>query len=165
MSKEVRVSSNQATYTGYVSVSNAIQLPSDCRAVQSLRVNDGGIYRELKPLPPEALANTTSACRLGYVAQGRVLQLIGGADQPDFALSYYQAIPPLAGSPLQVNWLIQREPGLYLYASLLEASPYIQDDSRALVWAQQYKDILERMQADDNGARYGNAPAQRITGP
>ena len=136
MSKDVRVSSNQATYAGLVSMANTIQLPTDCRQVQELRVNDGGIYRELKPLPPSALADMACATRLGYVTVGRTLQLIGGSDQPDFALSYYQAIPSLADSPLQVNWLIQREPGLYLYASLLEASPYIQDDSRSLVWAQ-----------------------------
>ena len=158
------MSSNQATYTGYVSVSNAIQLPSDCRAVQSL---PGERWRHLSrteaaprpkrwrtPLPPAGSG----------MAQGRVLQLIGGADQPDFALSYYQAIP--AGGFAATGELADpARAGLYLYASLLETSPYIQDDSRALVGRSNTRDILERMQVEDNGQRYGNAPMQRITGP
>jgi hypothetical protein len=165
MNKDVRVADMLATYTGLVSLNNSIQLPADCRSVQALRVNDGGAYREMKPLPPTRLTEADAASRLGYVAQGRVLQLIGGSGQPDFALDYYQAIPALADSPMQINWLIQREPGLYLYASLLEASPYIQDDNRAAVWAQQYRDILDAMHAEDGYRRYGNAPSATVGGP
>lgn len=165
MNRDVRVATMQATYAGIVSLANSIQLPADCRAVQSLRINDGGVYREIKPLPPSALADTLSGVTIGYVTQGRMLQLIGANGQPDFALSYYQAIPSLADSPMQVNWLIQREPGLYLYATLMEASPYIQDDARSQVWAMQYGDILDKMRTEDDGIRYGNAPTQRICGP
>lgn len=151
----------QATRTGLVSTDNTIQLPTDCRAVQSLRINTGGIYKEIHPLPPERLADAaiTSSFPAGYVAVQGVLQLIGGNGQPDYALTYWQAVPALATAPMNVNWLLTREPGLYLYATLLEASPYIQDAGQAQVWVQQYKSILEGMQAEDASARYGNAPA------
>lgn len=164
MSKDLRVSAMQDTYSGIVSLNNTIQLPSDCREVLALRVTDSGLQRELKPLPPSQLA-TTSCVRLGYVTRGRMLQCVGGTDQPNFYLEYLKAIPALADAPLQMNWLIQREPGVYLYAALLEASPYLQDDSRALVWAQQYGDIVEKMNAEEAGLRYGNAPAQVFGGP
>lgn len=57
------------------------------------------------------------------------------------------------------NWLIQREPGLYLYGALLEASPYLGDDAKATVWVAQYQDILKGMQVEDDRARYGNSPS------
>ena len=152
----------QATRTGLVNTDNAIQLPADCRQVQSLRLNAGdGTYAEIHPLPPERLAEAslTSTFPIGYVRVGQVLQIVGGNGQPDYALTYWQAIPALATAPMNVNWLIQREPGAYLYATLLEASPYIQDAGQAQVWVQQYQSILAGMQAEDANARYGNAPA------
>jgi hypothetical protein len=150
----------QATRTGLIASDNTIQLPGDCRRVQSLRVNVGGVYQEVHPLPPERLADTvTTAYPLGYVVVNGVANLIGGNGQPDYALTYFQQVPALATAPMNVNWLIQREPGLYLYATLLEAAPYIQDAGMAQVWAQQYASLLDGVQAEDAGARYGNAPA------
>lgn len=90
--------------------------------------------------------------------------IIGGTGSNAYKLTYWQGIPPLATSPLNRNWLIQREPGLYLYGTLLEASPYIQDDSRAAIWVTQYRDILEGMNAQDGRARYGTAPRMNTVG-
>ena len=128
--------------------------------MQSLRVNVGGVYLELHPLPPERLADTiTTAFPVGYVAVNGVATLVGGSGQPDYALTYIQQIPALESAPMNVNWLILREPGMYLYATLLEAAPYIQDNGMAEVWAQQYANLLEGMRTEDAEARYGNAPA------
>lgn len=139
---------------------NKVQLPSDCREVQSLRIANGGLYTEIHPLPPARLADTlTTAFPVGYVTVNGVLQLIGGSGSPAYTMTYWQEIPDLATAPMNRNWLIQREPGLYLYGALLEASPYVADDARAIVWATQYRDILEGMQKEDDRARYGNAPA------
>lgn len=88
-----------------------------------------------------------------------MLQLIGGNSTPDYKVTYYEAIPSLDVAPYDVNWLLQREPGAYLYASLLEASPYLHDNQQAVAWAAQYKDILEGMRREDDSARYGNAPS------
>jgi hypothetical protein len=62
-------------------------------------------------------------------------------------------------SPNDVNWLLLREPALYLYASLLEAEPYLKNDKRTVVWAQMYKDLLQGMHAESDSARYGNNPS------
>jgi hypothetical protein len=149
----------QVTDTGTVADDNTITLPSDCRAVQSVRVNVGGPYQELHPLPPERLADVplTTAYPVGYVTVGRVLQVVGGSGAIDYALTYFQQVPALADS--DVNWLVLREPGLYLYATLLEASPYIKDADSAQVWAAQYQALLDAITAEDSRARYGNAPA------
>jgi len=62
------------------------------------------------------------------------------------------------------NWVIQNEPGLYLYGALVEASPYLRDDERTLLWATQFKAIIDSLNKQDGDARYGNAPAQMVGG-
>ena len=126
-----------------VGLPNAIQLPSDCRAVQSLRVNDGGIYREPKPPRPKRwrtpLRLPARVCGSG--SRAATDRRRGPTRFRALSLSSH---PPLADSPLQVNWLIQREPGCTCTPAA-GSPPHIQDDSCALVGAAN-KDILERMQ-------------------
>lgn len=152
----------QFTETGTAS-SLQIPYPDNCRTIQSLRISTGGTYTEIHPLPVERLADTTNTSfPSGYVVVQDVIKLIGGSGSPSYAMTYSQSIPSLT-TTVTTNWLLLREPGLYLYATLLEASPYIQDDNRALVWAQQYSSILDGMLGEDGRSRFGNAP--RIQAP
>ena len=117
-------------------------------------------------MPPEALhTDVRQGTATGYVLVGNSLKLINGSDGDAYTLTYWQEVPDLASSPMNRNWLIQREPGLYLYGALIEASPYLQDDARTTVWVQQYQSILAGMQAEDDRARYGNAPAMQVRTP
>ena len=110
----------------------------------------------------ERLADTVpSAVPVGYVVVNSAIKLIGGAGTETYAMTYMQAIPALSDLA-PVNWLLLREPGIYLYSTLLEASPYIADKDRLAVWVQQYQTILAGMKAEDDQIRYGNAPAIRM---
>jgi hypothetical protein len=46
---------------------------------------------------------------------------------------YYQELEGLSDSN-ESNWLLEDYPNLYLYATLLEATPYLIDDERIEVW-------------------------------
>lgn len=46
---------------------------------------------------------------------------------------YYQELQGLSDSN-ESNWLLEDYPNLYLYATLLEATPYLIDDERIEVW-------------------------------
>lgn len=158
MNRELRLASMQTAATGTVSA-NTITLPDNCRAIQSLRINIGGVFLEIHPLPPERLADTlTTSYPVGYVTVGTTLNLIGGSGTPGYAMTYWLAIPALSDTDTN-NWLLTREPGAYLYGALLEASPYLGDNASAKVWAMQYQDIIAAMQAEDDRARYGNSPS------
>ena len=190
MNKDVRVLSMQAETSGYLN-SPDIYLSTDILELQSVRMTLFGMDYEIPPLAPERMAdrNVNTAMPLGYVRVGYVLYLIGGnietqapgstSTPPTYSLLYFQKIPALSSvgtttdlpgggtettAPNTNNWLLQSEPGLYLYASLIEASPYLQDDARTLVWAEQYKSILTGMRVADDNARYGNAPSTRMRG-
>lgn len=129
-----------------------------------MRVSTGGRMAEIHPLPPESLQDATEgAAVLGYVAIGSTLQVIGGSGTPEYSLTYMQEVPAMSEAA-DTNWLLTREPAIYLYAALLEASPYLHDDERALVWLAQYKHIVDQIQAEDVGVRYGNAPAMTLRG-
>jgi len=70
--------------------------------------------------------------------------------------TYYRRIPTLsAGSP--TNWLLTRNPDVYLYAALMEAAPYLMDDQRLPVWGQLYDRAIGAVKMDDNGSRWNAA--------
>jgi hypothetical protein len=69
-----------------------------------------------------------------YGFEGDAIRL---APTPDAAygieLLYYRRFDPLATTPS--NWLLGNAPGVYLYAALLEAQPFLMNDARLPVWA------------------------------
>src|SRR4249919_1710319 len=67
INRELRTRQMQTAVSGSVA-SNVITLPTDCRAVQSLRIASGSQYAEIHPLPPERLADTSATgFPAGYV--------------------------------------------------------------------------------------------------
>jgi hypothetical protein len=54
-----------------------------------------------------------------------------------FEVSYW-ATPVLIDSANQTNWVSQNIPEALLYATLLEAVPYLKDDERVPVWREYY---------------------------
>lgn len=97
----------------------------------------------------------------GYVVIDGEAHLIGGASTDDYRLLYHKGVPALSDSAT-TNWLLTREPGAYLYGALIEASPYVADDARTVLWATQYKAIIDRMLGEDEMARYGNGPRMSV---
>lgn len=72
-----------------------------------------------------------------------------------FIIQYYQKIPALSDSN-QTNWTISNAPDLYLYASLLAATPYIQDDERVPIWMAGYENAREMLNAASHSRAFGD---------
>ena len=72
-------------------------------------------------------------------------------------LAYYAKLSKLSTS-VATNFILESSPDAYLYGSLLQAAPYLQDDNRIQVWATLYERALNDLQvADDRGATSGGA--------
>jgi hypothetical protein len=72
-------------------------------------------------------------------------------------LTYYAKLTKLS-STNATNWLLAQAPDVYLYGSLLQAAPYLQDDARIQVWSGLYQAGLDDLQiADDRGSTSGGA--------
>lgn len=87
-------------------------------------------------------------------------QLIGTNGDIDYALTYWQTIPSLSLANPQ-NWLVVREPGMYLYGALCESAPFLKEDARLVTWGTLYTSVRDSLKAEDDRARYGNAPSMQ----
>jgi hypothetical protein len=68
---------------------------------------------------------------------------------------YFARLNKLSVS-VATNFLLTSSPDIYLYGSLLQAAPYLQDDARIQVWAALYERALSDLQvADDRGSNSG----------
>lgn len=101
---------------------------------------------------------------IAYNVIGDQIVLVGGRAACVYAMTYWSKIEALSDANQQ-NWLLSEEPGIYLYGALTEASPYLKDDERTVLWATQYRTIVDGIQRSDEQERYGNAPAMVLLGP
>ena len=106
----------------------------------------------------ERYALATSGKPLAFSVLGGALKL---RPIPDAAytidVTYYAPIAALSTTN-QSNWVLQEHPDLYLYGSLVQASPYLGDDARAGVWAGLYARALDALDAADNRAQWAGSP-------
>lgn len=164
INRDLRVRQMQLKATG-TAVNGLIPLPSDFCGTLSLRVSyaDGlyEVFPRAETNAPTYVVN--SGLPLGYSVVGGNIELESGQLDLPYTLTYWSKVPALSDSNQQ-TWLLTAEPGIYLYAALVEASPYVQDDERTLLWATQYKAIVDRLVARDGDERYGNAPAAMMSG-
>jgi hypothetical protein len=75
------------------------------------------------------------------------------APTPDIAYPFelgYLALPEPISVINQTNWLTNYAPDVLLYATLLEAVPFLKNDERVPIWERYYQRGLESMNAQDD---------------
>mgnify|MGYP006273374591 CR=1 FL=1 len=63
---------------------------------------------------------------------------------------YYEQ-PPLLGDDQQTNFITEYAPDLLLYATLLEAAPFLKNDERIQVWQAMYDRAAKALAGEDTG--------------
>jgi len=147
------------TTIGLTASSREFTLPSDIVSIVRVSARVSGRDKILEPLASVANINATDGLAWGYVVEGSVGKVVGGTGSEDITMSYYAKIPAVATS---ANWLITNYPDVYLYATLLEASPYLGNDARVGTWAQGYQSAIDSLNRMDSEARFGGAPRARL---
>ena len=71
-------------------------------------------------------------------------------------LMYYSKVPALSDSNTD-NWLLLAAPDIYLYGSLRQAAPYLNDDTRIPVWQGLYRQGVEALKIQDERSRVGSS--------
>jgi hypothetical protein len=131
---------------------NMIALPSDFGALIRATYNNV----PLKFISPEQIdINQTMhhSHEFTIIGSNFFLQtLVDGSST--LTLYYFQALQGLSDSN-ESNWLLEDYPNIYLYATLLEASPYIIDDERIQVWEEM---LSEAIQEATDSARISMTP-------
>jgi hypothetical protein len=136
-------------------------VPSDFLEVKSLKLTSTNPQTPLQFLSIDALDN--EAANYTASAKPKFFGVVGGqfriVPTPDSnyttELTYYAKLTKLSSS-VASNWLLSSSPDIYLYGSLLQAAPYLQDDARIQTWATLYERALNDLQtADDRSASSG----------
>ncbi len=72
------------------------------------------------------------------------------------AVNYYAKFPALSADG-DTNWLLTNYPSIYLFATLCEASPFIFDDNRAVMWEGKYNKDLAELRDSDKAAQFSGS--------
>jgi hypothetical protein len=91
-----------------------------------------------------------------YTIAGNKIWLLTNLDGSKLMLHYLQNIEPLSDSNTS-NWLLEDAPDIYLYASLLEAEPFIKNDERIAVWAQALETAIKDLHDNDRDGQYSGS--------
>jgi len=132
-----------------------VTLPAQFLEARALSLaGDSGPGLELAPLS-EVLtrAHLRGRPRL-FAFEGDAIRF---APTPDaeygLKLAFYRRFDPLAVTP--TNWLLLNAPGVYLYAALLEAQPFLMNDVRIPVWAGMFAAAIRALMHADRPERGG----------
>jgi hypothetical protein len=137
--------------------------PADFLEVKSFKLSGTNPITPLSFLTIDAMDLESS--KLSATGKPRFFSVVGTqfrlAPTPDTnyetELTYYAKLSKLSVS-VSTNFILDSSPDAYLYGSLVQAAPYLQDDNRIPVWAGLYERALTDLQvADDRGATSGGA--------
>lgn len=140
-SQPLRVPAMQSRATGSVS-NSSIAFPSDFLEPIRLSLSSGGVSFSATYLPPERYseASNSQATPGTYTYLNNTIAL-AGTGAASYTLDYY-AKPAAFSADEDTNWLLTNAPGVYLYASLLETSPFVYDDPRINLWFGSFKSSI-----------------------
>lgn len=153
--RELRLRAMETSLSGTVT-SEVVYVPDDLLELERLVIYPTGREVELEYMPPKNMQKYRGMTSLPF-AFTTINQQIYVAPAPDSAYQYtmfYIARIPALSSTRATNFLLTAAPDIYLYASLMEAAPYLKDDARVTLWAQAYANAIEKLQKQDDQQQY-----------
>lgn len=149
--------------------SQYLSLPNDFLEMRNLRLSGPHGWQSLEVLSAKQVDDfrtynyKNSAGVPGFYAiNGNAIELIPVPNgQFTVEMTYYSAIPSLSDTA-NTNWLLAKNPDLYLFGSLLQTAPYLKEDERIQTWAGIYRSLLADVVAESERATYnGSTPKMR----
>lgn len=141
-----------------LTTSGFIGLPADYLETYQLQLpaNATNTPEPLTYIGPNEVAQFKSNSMTGKT---RYYTIIDGAfeliptpsSSTELTITYYAKVPALSSSQT-TNWLLTKAPDLYLYATLLTAAPYLQNDERIPVWSQLATTAFDELTMDSERA-------------
>ena len=149
--------------------SRYVQLPADWMETVRFSITSGNTYRlELVSrddmLEYRQKTADTSGRPKFYANIGDTIEVFPTPDADyTMQLQYYAKTPALSDSNAS-NWLLLDAPDVYLYGTLIQSAPYLQDDARTQTWAALYAAALQSLQKASDDTRFaGSGLRMRVT--
>ena len=162
MSRELLCREQETRSTATLSA-QFLAVPTDFKSMKQLQIN--GTFTAPLLFVPATELDKIRRDRADAAGQPTCFSIIGSeiefAPVPDtdyeVEMVYYATLTPLSVT-VASNWALEKHPDLYLYASLMQAAPYLHDDERIPVWAALVEKLMEEIRLSDERARAGNSP-------
>lgn len=136
-----------------------VTLPTDVQTIKSVKLNTSPV-RRLKPMSldaiEEAYSSTSTSKPYAYSVVGSEIRLAPIPDSTYTIEIAYCYTPSVLSDSNTSNWFLTDTPDLLLYASLLEAEPFLKNDQRILTWQSMYDRGLESLDSLNTSQRFSD---------
>jgi hypothetical protein len=158
INRQVKIQVMETKNTSFSITGEYVNVPSDFLQVRHFYLTSTSTRRVLSGLDADGMTEYTSSGIPSY------FQVVGSqfrfSPVPDATytatLIYYAKPATLATTSQETNSLFPACADLFLYATLLEAEAFIQDDPRLGVWKSGYDEALASINRFSTNARYGD---------
>lgn len=159
LNRDLRVRPMQSVVSTTMS-SSTVALPSDWLKFESIWYESSSTRYELKNVPVQEYNRFdpgSTSVPTGYYIAGSTVYFTPTADS-DYTVGYiyYQKIPALTDSNTS-NWLLASHPDIYLYGTLLEATPYLKDYPEVPLWLAAFTQTIDQLKKSDRDSKSGVA--------
>ena len=100
--------------------------------------------------------NTSGVPRYYAMTAGEIEVVPSPSGDFRLEMTYFARLPALSDSNAD-NWILTYYPDAYLYATLLQAAPYLKDDERVGLWKSLYDGAVAGIIADGVRAKFGGS--------
>jgi hypothetical protein len=145
---------------------STVELPSDFLEIRDFAV----VTNPIQPLTYSSPAvfsrntrSTESGKPLDYTILASEFQLAPVPDGTYTLKLLYFAAPTFLGDTNSSNVFLANSPDALLYASLLEAEPYIMNDARINTWGTMYDRAISTITKSDESSQYSGVPLSMTT--
>lgn len=153
----------KSAYASTTAADPTVSLPSDFSQIRDLYLQ-GNPRMPLTYMSPSSFTRNARADDSGKPVFYTILASeILLAPIPDTAYTMeilYYIKPPVLSSTNASNVFLANYPDALLYASLMEAEPYLINDARAATWANLYDRAIANITDADQGSEYAGVPVQ-----
>lgn len=167
MSRDLEIPELQATDSLTVTASDTVvSLPSDCLELCSVRipyksgyrlVQQNSLFQNSQML--EAYNGSTSTPYY-YARYGKKLELTPTPESDTTLEVVYRKLIANFTSDTDTDDILTNYPNIYIYASMIEASPFIMDDTRTDTWGSLYKEEVIKINEIGYRSEWSGAPMQ-----
>jgi hypothetical protein len=153
--------------TSTVASDSTVEVPSDFLEIRDFVVMTNPI-QPLSYSSPSALSNDPRTSQVGvpksYTILASEFQLTPAPDGVYTLKMLYFAAPAYLSDTNTSNVFLTTAPDALLYAALVEAEPYLFNDSRINTWGSMYDRAVQSLTKSDESTQYSGVPlAMKLT--
>lgn len=162
MNRDSRLRTKDSIVRGTLAVSSQFTtLPTAFRRMVNIEYQTTPV-RALELRTPQQMdmirASNPTGTPYYYCVHGTELEVVPVPEaEVTLGLIYYSGITALSDSNTS-NWLLAAAPDIYLYATLLQSSPYLKEDERVALWASLYDQLCNEYQQSSEADQSAGAP-------